>query len=257
MPGAHPSVRNVFARLHRLLKRVGFAEKTILFAACLSAIALYAFIRIAEEVREGDTEAFDRAVLLAFRDSADVSNPVGPPWLEVVMRDFTALGGFAVLVTVSLLVAGFLVLTRKRHAAWMVVLSVGGGALMSSLLKWGFARPRPDLVPHATVVYTQSFPSGHAMLSAVVYLTLGALLARTQAEPRVKVYALGAAGALALIVGISRIYLGVHWPTDVLAGWAVGAGWALLCWLVMLWLQGRGTVEPPTAESPGADGIDQ
>lgn len=228
-----------------LLKRVSPAEKTTILAAFISALSLFAFFEIAEDVSEGDTVTFDTAILLAFRHSTDLSVPIGPPWLESVMRDFTALGGVAILTTVTALVVGFLLLTGKRHAAQAVVISVIGGIVLSSLLKWGFSRPRPDLVPHGTVVYTQSFPSGHAMLSAVVYLTLGALLARTEAKVAVKVYLLACAGVLTVVIGISRIYLGVHWPTDVLAGWAVGAGWALLCWLVMLWLQGRGKVERP------------
>lgn len=242
-------MRQVSLTLLRLLRRSGRAEKTTLLAAFFSAASLFAFFNIADDMLEGDTHAFDTYVLLLFRDRADPANPLGPPWLEVVMRDFTALGGFAVLTAVTLLVVGYLALTRKRHAAWMVVVSVTGGVLLSNLLKWGFARPRPDLVPHATTVYTLSFPSGHAMLSAIVYLTLGALLARTQSDVRVKAYLLGAAGTLTLIVGISRVYLGVHWPTDVLAGWTVGAGWALLCWVLMLWLQGKGKVERPSPET--------
>ena len=237
---------NATFNLARLLKRVSPAEKSTVIAACISAISLYAFVEIAEEVSEGDTSSFDRTILLSFREPGDMSNPLGPEWLESVMRDFTALGGVAVLVTFTLLVAGFLLLTRKRHAAWMVIVSVIGGVALSNLLKWGFGRPRPDIVPHATMVYTQSFPSGHAMLSAVVYLTLGALMARTQADVQVKAYVLFAACLLTVVVGVSRVYLGVHWPTDVLAGWAVGASWALLCWLVMLWLQGRGKVEAAT-----------
>lgn len=236
-------LKDASLNLAGLIKRVSPAEKSTLFAAFVSAIALFAFVDIADDVREGDTVAFDTTVLLAFRDSADLSNPLGPPWLEGIMRDFTALGGVAVLTTVTALVVGFLFLTGKRRAAWMVIVSVIGGIALSHLLKWGFGRSRPDLVPHATAVYSQSFPSGHAMLSAVVYLTLGALLARTESHVKVKIYLLGAACLLTLIVGISRVYLGVHWPTDVLAGWAVGASWALVCWLAMLWLQGRGTVE--------------
>lgn len=228
-----------------LLKRVNATEKTMLLAAFVAAALLFAFVVIADDMTEGDTTAFDTEILLAFRDAADRANPIGPPWLEVIMRDFTALGGVAVLSTATLLAVGFLLLTRKRHAASMVVVSVVGGMVLSNLLKWGFARPRPDLVPHATAAYSQSFPSGHAMLSAIVYLTLGALLARTQSDTRVKIYLLGAAGGVTLLVGISRIYLGVHWPTDVLAGWAGGASWALLCWVVMLWLQGKGTIEAP------------
>lgn len=232
-----------------LLKRVNAAEKTMLLTTVVAAALLFAFVAIADDMTEGDTTAFDTWVLLAFRDAADRANPIGPPWLEVIMRDFTALGGVAVLSTATLLAVGFLLLTRKRHAASMVVLSVVGGMVLSNLLKWGFARPRPDLVPHATAVYSQSFPSGHAMLSAIVYLTLGALLARTQSDVRVKIYLLSAACTLTLVVGISRIYLGVHWPTDVLAGWAGGAAWALLCWVLMLWLQGKGTIEAPNGSN--------
>lgn len=245
-------VNDAFLRLSKLLGWVGKAEKSTLFAVSASAVALYAFAKIAEEVLEGDTESFDTAVLLAFRNPADRSDPLGPPWLEGVMRDFTALGGIAVLALITAMVVGFLLLTRKRHAASMVAVSVAGGALMSIVLKWAFARPRPELVPHAMAVYSQSFPSAHAMLSAVVYLTLGTLLARTQSDVRVKLYLFGAAAALALLVGISRVYLGVHWPTDVLAGWAVGAGWSLLCWLSMLWLQGAGKVEPPAGHEAQA-----
>ena len=163
------------------------------------------------------------------------------------MRDFTALGGIGVLVAVTLAVIGYLVLTRKRYAAITIVVAIVTGLMLSHALKWGFARPRPELVPHGQVVYTQSFPSGHAMLSALVYLTLGALLARTQACRGVRVYFLAVAGLLTAVVGVSRVYLGVHWPTDVLAGWVGGAGWALLCWLVILWLQRRGKVEAESA----------
>ena len=243
-------IKNVFYRLSDLLNRVGLAEKSTLLAFCASALSLFSFAKLADEMSEGDTRAFDEFILLAFRDKSDLSDAIGPHWLEELMRDFTALGGVGVLVAITLMVVGFLILTRKKHVAWMVVLSVTGGTLLSNLLKWGFARPRPDLVPHATVVYTQSFPSGHAMLSAVVYLTLGALLARTQTEPRVKIYLLTVAAVLTMIVGISRVYLGVHWPTDVLAGWTLGAGWAFACWLAMLWLQGAGKVEPPNGGDP-------
>jgi undecaprenyl-diphosphatase len=243
------ALKTTSIRLAGLLGHVSRAEKSALAAACLAAASLFAFVEIADEMMEGDTTAFDTMLLLAFRDAADRANPLGPAWLEVIMRDFTALGGVAVLTTVTILVTGFLVLTRKRHAAWMVVLSVASGVMLSNLMKWGFARPRPDLVPHATAVYSQSFPSGHAMLSAVVYLTLGALLARTQSDVRVKIYLLSTACVLTLLVGISRIYLGVHWPTDVLAGWTGGAGWALVCWVVMLWLQGKGKIEAPNGRN--------
>jgi undecaprenyl-diphosphatase len=240
------SLKEPALKLIRLLKRASMVEKSALFIIGLSAAALYAFGSLADEVTDGDTRAFDEFVLLAFRNQADLSDPLGPEWLGEMMRDFTALGSIAVLVSITLAVAGYLALVQKRRVAMMVAGGVASGMLLSSLLKWGFSRSRPELVPHISEVYTQSFPSGHAMLSAIVYLTLGILLARTQAEPRVKVYLLSVAAAATFIVGISRVYLGVHWPTDVLAGWTIGAGWALLCWLVMLWLQGHGKVEPET-----------
>lgn len=243
----YPKTRaGFFSKLIDLLRRASLVEKFTLLPVALAAFLLFAFAKIAEEMREGDTRDFDQFLLLAFRSKTGLFEPLGPSWLAEAMRDITALGSFTVLGLVTFSVAGFLMLTRKRHAAGIVVLSITSGTLVSSLLKWFFARPRPDLVPHAMVVYTQSFPSGHAMLSAVVYLTLGALLARTQAEPKVKAYLLLLAVALTLTVGVSRVYLGVHWPTDVLAGWAGGACWALLWWGITIWLQSSGKVEPPS-----------
>ncbi len=125
-----------------------------------------------------------------------------------------------------------------------VIVAVSGGTLLSQTMKWAYARPRPELVPHGAEVYTASFPSGHAMMSAIVYLTLGAMLARTQSgQARQGLHPAVAGDLLTVLVGTSRVYLGVHWPTDVLAGWALGALWAIVCWLAMLWLQSRGQVE--------------
>jgi undecaprenyl-diphosphatase len=229
-------------------------EFAVLAALALAAAALWGFVELAGEVLEGETHAFDERILLALRSAADRSDPLGPGWLEELMRDVTGLGSTGVLTFITLAAAGFLALNRKTHAALLVVAAVAGGMLLSTLLKVGFDRPRPDLVPHGALVYTASFPSGHAMLSAVVYLTLGALLARVQARRLLKLYLLGLAILLTVAVGASRVYLGVHWPTDVLAGWAVGAAWALLCWAAALWLQRQGRVEPadpdPEAVAP-------
>ncbi len=223
--------------------QLGRREIGPLAAVLLAAGSALAFGKLAEEVLEGDTHAFDRAMLLALRDPADLSNPVGPVWVEEMARDVTSLGGTAVLVLVSVAVIGFLLMVRKRGAALLVLGSIGGGVLLSTILKNVFERTRPDLVPHAVHVYTASFPSGHAMLSAVTYLTLGALLTRVQPQRRVKAYLLTVAVVLTVLIGVSRVYLGVHWPTDVLAGWCIGSAWAMLCWLAALWLQRRGQVE--------------
>jgi undecaprenyl-diphosphatase len=195
------------------------------------------------EVVEQQPGAFDRAVLHVFRDRVNRADAIGPRWVELAIRDVTALGGATVLTLMTAAVVGFLFVDGKRAAAVLVLLSVSSGALLSTGLKYIFARPRPDLVPHLVEVSSASFPSGHAMLSAVVYLTLGALLSRVEGPPRVKVYVLSVAVALTLTIGVSRVYLGVHWPTDVLAGWCAGAAWAVVCWRVALFLQRRGDVE--------------
>lgn len=219
------------------------------------AALLFGFFQVADEVSEGETHRFDSAVMLALRSASNTSDPIGPWWLEVMMRDITSLGGTAVLTLVTVIAVLYLVIDRKAHAALLLAVSVGGGTVLSSLLKIGYQRPRPDLVSRLAEVHTLSFPSGHAMLSAVTYLTIGVLLARTSERRRVKSYIVGVCIALTLLIGASRVYLGVHWPTDVLGGWFVGSAWALFCWRVALALQRRGQVETPAPEAgdPGAE----
>jgi undecaprenyl-diphosphatase len=230
----------------RLVARLAGVERATLIALVLAASVLFAFAQLANAVGRGGTRPFDEWLLVSLRTPGNLADPIGPVWFEEMMRDFTAIGSTGVLTFMVLAVAGFLAMTRKGHAALFVLASVIGGVLISQTMKWAYARPRPDLVPHGAEVYTASFPSGHSMMSAIVYLTLGALLARTQSDRAVKIYVLAVAGAAALLVGASRVYLGVHWPTDVLAGWALGGVWALMCWLVMSWLQSRGQVEQET-----------
>lgn len=232
----------IYAALRAHVSRL---ERRTMAAIAIAALAMFAFARLGREVVEGDTRAFDEYLLLALRSSGDHSDPIGPIWVEEMMRDFSALGGTGVLVLVTLGVAGFFFIMKKRDLALMMVGSVTTGIILSQALKWGYSRPRPDLVPALTEVYSQSFPSGHAMMSAVAYLTLGVLCARTAIPRAAKAFLLSAATVLTLIIGVSRVYLGVHWPTDVLAGWAGGAAWAILCWLALLMLQEKGKVEQP------------
>ena len=220
----------------------------VLVAVLLIVGGTWVFIELADEVREGDTQRFDDWAVRAMRRADDPSRPIGPHWLPEVGRDLTALGGVAVLSLTTAFVAGYLLIVRKYHAMWLVLAATLGGLLISTLLKHLIDRARPDLVPHLSHVYTSSFPSGHSMLSAVVYLTLGALLTRLASERRVKLYFLAAALLLTFLVGVSRVYMGVHYPTDVLAGWTAGLVWALLCWLVARYLQHRGAVEKDADE---------
>lgn len=230
---------------------LGWLRREIALVASLGLMAagLLAFLGIAGEVSEGDTGAFDRAILLALRTPGDPADPIGPRWFEIAMRDVTALGGHTVLTLAAILVVGFLLTVRARGAALLLAVSLAGGTALSVLLKDLYGRPRPDLVAHVVEVSTPSFPSGHAMLSAVVWLTLGALLSRVVPRGPGRIYVLVAACALTLMVGSSRVYLGVHWPTDVLAGWCVGSAWAMGCWLAAVLLQRRGRVETPRGDA--------
>lgn len=240
-------MRRFSARGGAVLRRglaLARAEFAVLLTLTVVAGGLWGFVKIAGEVLEGDTDEFDRAVILLLRNPADPSDPIGPVWFEEMMRDATALGSHFFVVLASLSVLFFLMMIRKWGAAVLVLAAVAGGTALSFGLKLAFERTRPDLVPHGAEVYTASFPSGHATLAAVTLLTLGALLTRLQVRRRVKAYFLAVSVLTTLIVGVSRIYLGVHWPTDVMAGWFLGSAWAMLVWLAALWLQRRGKVEP-------------
>jgi undecaprenyl-diphosphatase len=226
--------------------RLAFSEIGATIALGITAFGVLAFALIADETLEGETRGFDESILLALREPGDPTNPIGPAWLEHALLDITALGGYVILSMLVIGVAIYLIAAGKRGTALLVVGAVGSGTLLSETLKFGFARPRPDLVAHLAEVQSASFPSGHAMISAIAYLTLGVLLTRVHKQRRTKIIIMSYAILLTLMIGLSRIYLGVHWPTDVLAGWALGAAWSSLWWLGAWQLQRMGQVEKPT-----------
>lgn len=236
--------------------RFARAELVVVAALGLLTLCIMGFMEIADDVAEAETHAFDQAVLDSVRAPGDPSDPIGPQWLEIAMTDVTALGAVAVLGIIALVVAGFLFIQRRPLAAVTLLTALLGGVAMSQSLKLLFGRERPPLDYQAAEAINASFPSGHAMLSAVAYLTIGAIVAKALPKRRLKSYVMIVAVLLTLIVGLSRIYLGVHWASDVLGGWLVGAAWATACWLAALGIerwQGReGMSRPQPIATPAA-----
>jgi undecaprenyl-diphosphatase len=175
---------------------------------------------------------FDRSLLLALRSDTNPGDPIGPVWMERMAVDITALGGHTALLLLVLCVASLLIHDRQRGAALWLLLGAAGAMLLNHGLKIAFARARPDLVEHLVVVVTHSFPSGHALMSAAVYLMLATLAGHLAAHP-LRRHLIVIAVVLTLLVGLSRVYLGVHWPSDVLAGWLIGSLWAWGCWRLL------------------------
>lgn len=226
----------------------------------LIAGGFWGFIELAETATTHTNHHVDTTILLWFRSPEDLSDPIGPTWFEEAARDITALGSVTVLSLATLSAVGLMFIQGQHRAAVFLATAVVGGVLISFSLKELIDRPRPTLVPHGTRVYSQSFPSGHASMSAVAFLTIGALVTRSQTAKQQKLssqsarrashlratrwYIMGIAVVLALLVGTSRVYLGVHWPSDVLAGWILGAAWAAICWLLFRrWQQTPAAIE--------------
>lgn len=202
--------------------------------------AILVFTFVAKEVTGGDTQKFDNWMLDNLREDGSLKSPIGPEWLTDLMIDITALGGATIIFMITSAVFFYLMIQKKYEFMWLILFATISGALLSLGLKELFARERPPDVFHLLTVKSLSFPSGHAMMSSIVYLTQGALLAKVQSNKNTRIYILLVAILLVFLIGISRIYLGVHYPTDVLAGWSAGLAWASLCWLAAKYLQRRG-----------------
>jgi undecaprenyl-diphosphatase len=228
--------------LKNLLRRV---ESLALIWVIGAAGALWAFFNIASEVGEGETSAIDKRILLALRNPHDLSDPIGSRSFEEAMRDVTALGGVTVMILVTIVGVLAFWIHRKRWHAGVLAVTVLLADASSELLKHLYARPRPDLVSHGSYVYSASFPSGHSTLSAATFLTLAMLISSLEPNRATKFMVFVLAFMLLLAVGVSRVYLGVHWPTDVLAGWCLGGAWALAAWTALIRIGGRDKVKGP------------
>lgn len=217
-------------RLRELRKYYDFLTLALL-AVIVGAV--WGFVELADEMREGELHRIDMRILHLFRDAGNPNSLVGPRWFQELMRDATAMGGVLVLTLLSVAVIVTLWMEKHRTAATWLAAAVLGALAISTLLKNLFERARPELLGTELLPTSFSFPSGHSFLSAAVYLTIGALLTRVIEDMRTRVFVLLVAMSLTVLVGFSRVYLGVHYPSDVLAGWTLGLCWAALCWLVV------------------------
>ena len=226
-----PIVRRFFERF----------DAGLLVAASTLVVCGYVLVKVIDEVVEGQTDWVDHHII------EWIARHPGPDQFEEFMRDCTAFGGSYVLTLVTLAVGGFLLIRRERRALVFLLVAVGGAFALSLSMKYFFDRPRPQILEHRSHTLTSSFPSGHSMLSAAVWLTLGVMLSRLEKSRYLKAYFILIAILISVLTGISRVYLGVHWPTDVLAGWMAGTVWALACFFALRYFQNRGKIEPPTS----------
>lgn len=222
--------------LKRFLPFTGPGGLRALLAALLIASLFLSFGYISEEALEGDMDTFDHVVAMAMRMSGDAGGPVGPPWMEEIGRDVTAIGSPVALSFIIVASIGYLLLARRRGAALLLGTAVVSGAALNTALKFGFDRARPD-IPHVAHVFTPSFPSGHATLSTIAFLTIATLIAQLDIDRRIKAYCFGLALFMMAMVGLSRIYLGLHFASDVLASWCLGSAWTILCCVGAAWLE--------------------
>ena len=221
-------------------------ETTTLLHLFFGAVCAWLLLKTVPKVYKGRLEAIDNHVLRSLRRPEDLSIPIGPKWLPQAAKDITALGSGTNLTIATGILVGFLCLNRRFRATGFLLSSVGSGLLLCQSLKGFFARRRPTVVPHLAHFDPASFPSGHSMGAALVYLTSGSIISRQVTGSLAKTYFLSMALVLAVIVGVSRVYLGVHYPSDVLAGWAAGSLWSSACAQAARWLQRQGSVEAPT-----------
>lgn len=226
-----PVDRTGLNRLARRLAALARGEIAPLTALFVAAAGVLTFIEVADDMTEADGRAFDSMVLRALRPHADPAEPWGPWWLREALADITSLGGISVLGLFAVAVIGFLLIQRKRLSAVMLAAGLAGGVALSEGLKGLFERERPPAEFQVVETLNASFPSGHALLSTVFYLSVGVMLARVLPSKRLKAWVMGVAITVALLVGLSRIYLGAHWAGDVFAGWSLGAAWAMALWL--------------------------
>jgi len=235
-----------FSSFRNLIKEFATKEIKILLVLLTFFLSLFVFINVGMLVTNGTTKQFDESIIKYFRVEGNNSEPTGPYFLTESMRDITSLGGETIITIITIFVVGFLYFQKRYNTMWLLLVATIGGILISLGLKEFYGRARPDISYRLISVTPLSFPSGHSMMSAIVYLTQAAIIARIQKNKKIRIYILSAALFLVFIIGFSRVYLGVHYPTDVIGGWTVGLAWASFCWLVAWYLQKRNKLKQQT-----------
>ena len=221
---------------------MGWREFVFLLTVGCITSSLWLFVVVTDEVVENEHHGLDNRILLALRTPGDLSQPIGPHFIKNASLDISSLGSAPVLTVVVVLICGYLMLERKFAATAFILFASITGTILNQVLKEFVGRERPHVVPHLSEISNYSFPSGHSMLSAIIYLSLAVLLTKTVKTRPTKMYIMGAAFFLAFLIGITRMILGVHYPSDVLAGWTAGTAWAMLCWVGATWLNQRGAI---------------
>lgn len=201
-------------------------------ALLAAALCWIGFALVTAVVWSGHSESIDSAGLMFWR-RGETLLPVGPLWLLEGVRDLTALGGVLLRNLIALGALSALLFLRLRREAVLLATTIVGGWILNSLVKLMIGRPRPLIVPHLTEAGGQSFPSGHSFNSAVVYIAIALAFAAMSPSRSIRWTLIGLAIALSMTVAFTRVWLGVHFPSDVMAGWLGGAGWAFLATAIL------------------------
>lgn len=204
----------------------------------VAALGVVAFLTLASHVKSGTTQSFDDAVIRWMGAHHTHS-------LDAVMLEVTALGTGTVVLMIVAVAALFLVLTSHKYSAALLLASTAGGIVLNGLLKIGFDRPRPAIFLPQVQTVSSSFPSGHAMSAAIVYTTVAYLAARLHKRRWARWLVMSAAFVVIAMISISRLYLGVHYPSDVVAGLAIGLAWAGFCMATLEAIQKFGIRRDP------------
>ncbi len=212
----------------------GFPPR-LLAAIVLIGAAIWGFLALQDEVGEGGTARVDHVLILALRQTVDPNRLRGPAWLQETARDITALGGFTVLGLVTAAALAVLIVYRRRRQAIVFAAAAVGAQVLAEAIKNVVGRPRPSFVARYDLITSSSFPSGHSMMAPAIYFTLAAIVAAGELRPAARVLLMVGSALLVVAIGVSRVYLGVHWPSDVLAGWTLGSAVALAAWIALRW----------------------